>query len=84
MLLPHYSALKVAEQFRLLDALAPGRIDLGIGRAPGGSQRVSAALESREVVQFPHVLQSEYSDLHHLCVSANLAGPQQTPAQGPF
>jgi luciferase family oxidoreductase group 1 len=53
VLLPHYSALKVAEQFRMLDALAPGRIDLGIGRAPGGSQRVSAALESREIHLFP-------------------------------
>jgi luciferase family oxidoreductase group 1 len=53
VLLPHYSALKVAEQFRMLDALAPGRIDLGIGRAPGGSQRVSAALESADVRDFP-------------------------------
>jgi len=57
VLLPHYSALKVAEQFRLLEALAPGRIDLGIGRAPGGSQRVSMALESREVVNFPRQVQ---------------------------
>ncbi|MGA1289494.1 MAG: MsnO8 family LLM class oxidoreductase, partial [Rubrivivax sp.] len=32
VMLPHYSALKVAEQFRVLDALAPGRIDLGVGR----------------------------------------------------
>jgi luciferase family oxidoreductase group 1 len=53
VLLPHYAALKVAEQFRLLDALAPGRIDLGIGRAPGGSQRVSLALESAEIQRFP-------------------------------
>jgi luciferase family oxidoreductase group 1 len=57
VLLPHYSALKVAEQFRLLDALAPGRIDLGIGRAPGGSQRVSLALESREIARFPRQVQ---------------------------
>lgn len=35
VLLPHYSPLKVAECFRLLAALNPGRIDLGIGRAPG-------------------------------------------------
>jgi luciferase family oxidoreductase group 1 len=53
VLLPHYSAFKVAEQFRMLDALAPGRIDLGIGRAPGGTSRVSMALESREIQQFP-------------------------------
>ena len=44
VMLPHYSALKVAEQFRVLDALAPGRIDLGVGRAPGGDQRTARAL----------------------------------------
>jgi luciferase family oxidoreductase group 1 len=43
-MLPHYSALKVAEQFRVLDALAPGRIDLGVGRAPGGDMRTAMAL----------------------------------------
>jgi len=35
IMLPHYSAFKVAEVFRVLDALAPGRIDMGLGRAPG-------------------------------------------------
>jgi len=44
VMLPHYSALKVAEQFRVLEALAPGRIDLGVGRAPGGDMRVASAL----------------------------------------
>jgi len=44
VMLPHYSALKVAEQFRVLDALAPGRIDLGVGRAPGGDMRTAIAL----------------------------------------
>jgi luciferase family oxidoreductase group 1 len=53
VMLPHYSAFKVAEAFRMLDALAPGRIDLGIGRAPGGTGLVSAALESRDVARFP-------------------------------
>src|SRR6202044_3884551 len=38
VMLSHYSPLKVAEQFRLLEALHPGRIDLGIGRAPGSEQ----------------------------------------------
>ena len=38
VLLPYYSPLKVAEVFRMLEALFPGRIDLGIGRAPGGDQ----------------------------------------------
>ena len=44
VMLPHYSPLKVAEQFRMLDALAPGRVDLGVGRAPGGDMRTAAAL----------------------------------------
>jgi luciferase family oxidoreductase group 1 len=48
VMLPHYSAFKVAETFRVLDALAPGRIDLGLGRAPGSDRRTAQALN-------PHV-----------------------------
>jgi luciferase family oxidoreductase group 1 len=44
ILLPHYSSLKVAETFRMLHAMYPGRIDLGIGRAPGGSGLEAFAL----------------------------------------
>ncbi len=44
IMLPHYAPLKVAEQFRVLDALAPGRIDLGVGRAPGSDGRTAQAL----------------------------------------
>jgi luciferase family oxidoreductase group 1 len=44
VMLPHYSALKVAEQFRTLEALAPGRIDLGVGRAPGSDMRTARVL----------------------------------------
>ncbi len=44
IMLPHYSALKVAEQFRVLDAIAPGRIDLGVGRAPGSDGLTAHAL----------------------------------------
>ena len=43
-MLPHYSPFKVAEVFRVLDALAPGRIDLGLGRAPGSDGRTAFAL----------------------------------------
>ncbi|SRR5579885_1245285 len=46
VMLPHYSPLKVAEQFRVLETLAPGRIDLGLGRAPGTDQRTSQALQA--------------------------------------
>jgi luciferase family oxidoreductase group 1 len=44
VMLPHYSAFKVAEQFRVLDALAPGRVDLGVGRAPGSDHRTAMLL----------------------------------------
>jgi len=44
IMLPHYSAYKVAEVFRTLHALYPGRVDLGIGRAPGGGPLEAHAL----------------------------------------
>jgi luciferase family oxidoreductase group 1 len=46
VMLSHYSPLKVAEVFRMLEALAPGRVDMGIGRAPGSDQMASYALQS--------------------------------------
>jgi len=48
VLLPHYSPLKVAETFRMLHALYPGRIDLGLGRAPGGTRVDAYALRYRQ------------------------------------
>jgi len=36
IMLPYYSTFKIAEQFKMLEALYPGRVDLGVGRAPGG------------------------------------------------
>jgi luciferase family oxidoreductase group 1 len=55
VMLPHYSAFKVAEQFRVLDALAPGRIDLGVGRAPGSDQRTARLLnpDLQSAANFP-------------------------------
>ncbi|MFC5497983.1 LLM class flavin-dependent oxidoreductase [Caenimonas terrae] len=55
VMLPHYSPYKVAEQFRVLDALAPGRIDLGVGRAPGSDHRTSLLLnpDPRAAAGFP-------------------------------
>lgn len=43
IMLPNHSALKIAESFRMLETLFPGRIDLGMGRAPG-SDRITASL----------------------------------------
>jgi luciferase family oxidoreductase group 1 len=50
VMLPHYSAYKVAENFRLLEALHPGRIDLGLGRAPGGMPLATRALQQDKYV----------------------------------
>lgn len=44
VLLPYYSAFRTAEAFRMLEALYPGRIDLGVGRAPGGDARTAQAV----------------------------------------
>lgn len=60
VMLPHYSSLKVAEQFRVLEAIAPGRIDLGVGRAPGSDQMTSYALNANPenvLDQFPRQVQ---------------------------
>ncbi|MEA2449187.1 MAG: hypothetical protein QOG63_1119 [Thermoleophilaceae bacterium] len=59
VMLPHYSSLKVAEQFHVLEALHPGRIDLGVGRAPGGDPMSAATLRipTPEGDRFPNQVQ---------------------------
>lgn len=60
IMLPNHSPLKIAEAFRVLEALAPGRIDLGLGRAPGTDTMTALALRrSREALgadDFPEQL----------------------------
>ncbi len=53
IMLPNHAPLKVAESFHTLEALFPGRIDLGIGRAPGTDQTTQKALRSFDANQFP-------------------------------
>ena len=73
VMLPHYTALKVAETFRTLHALYPGRVDLGIGRAPGGGPIEAAALRryrggqtsSPHIDDFPDQLAELIAFLHH-------------------
>lgn len=78
VMLPHYAALKVAEQFRVLDALAPGRIDLGVGRAPGSDQRTSSLLnpDPNAAAHFPQ----QVLELHSWVSGAEL--PDGHPGQG--
>ena len=72
IMLPHYTPLKIAETFRTLHALYPGRIDLGIGRAPGGGPMEAAALRryrggqtsSPHVDDFPEQLAELIAFLH--------------------
>jgi len=54
VMLPHYSSLKVAEQFRVLEAIAPGRIDLGLGRAPGSDGLTAHALNPNAAAAAEH------------------------------
>lgn len=60
VMLQHYSAYKVAENFNLLAALAPGRVDLGVGKAPGGlplaTQALQAAHDRQHKPAFPQQL----------------------------
>lgn len=77
IMLPHYSPFKVAEQFRVLEALAPGRIDLGLGRAPGSDGRTAFALNplaNERPAQFP-------SDVRDLMA---WVGGQPLPQGHPF
>jgi luciferase family oxidoreductase group 1 len=68
VLLPHYSPLKVVETFRVLHALYPGRVDLGVGRAPGGTGLDAYALrrdrERQPADDFPRQLIELLTFLH--------------------
>jgi luciferase family oxidoreductase group 1 len=58
VMLPHYSPVKVAEQFSMLAGLAPGRIDLGLGRAPGTDQLTMLALQRDR----NHMLRDDFAE----------------------
>ena len=67
VMLTHYSALKVAELFHVIEALHPGRIDLGVGRAPGSDGRTARALAhgpgALGIEQYPEQLLDLYGYL---------------------
>jgi luciferase family oxidoreductase group 1 len=90
VMLPHYSPLKVAEVFSMLAALHPGRIDLGIGRAPGSDQETMFALQrdrrQRSPDDFPEQLaellayfEDDFPDGHPLARLAALPGGPERP-----
>jgi luciferase family oxidoreductase group 1 len=63
VMLPHYSPLKVAETFSVLSGLFPGRIDLGIGRAPGTDPRTTFALQRDRSRAMPDDFPDQLSEL---------------------
>ncbi|MBM7570648.1 LLM class flavin-dependent oxidoreductase [Aquibacillus albus] len=70
VMLPHYSAYKVAENFRLLEALYPGRIDLGVGRAPGGMPLATMALQEHKQLSYDNYPE-QVSDLIYYLTDSN-------------
>jgi luciferase family oxidoreductase group 1 len=62
-MLSHYSPLKVAETFRMIETLFPGRIDLGLGRAPGSGQRTARALQHGPGALGPEHYPAQVADL---------------------
>jgi luciferase family oxidoreductase group 1 len=82
VMLPHYSPLKVAENFRMLETMYPGRIDLAIGRAPGADGRTSIALQAGPQAFDVGVFPQQAALLrHYLEESAGLA---QWPENHPY
>ena len=88
VMLPHYSPMKVAEQFRMLASLSGGRIDLGLGRAPGGDPKTTAALQPGPKAWPPDVFPQQVEMLIQFLEDANgLSGeqggfPEDHPYQG--
>lgn len=66
VLLPHYKPYKVAEVYNMLATLFPGRVDIGIGRAPGGSAEASNALSDNFLQQVWNMPKSVEDLLHFL------------------
>jgi luciferase family oxidoreductase group 1 len=78
MMLPNHAPLKVAEQFKMLEALHPGRIDLGIGRAPGTDQMTALALRRSRQAMFADDLPDQLGEL------LAAAGSRPWPDDHPF
>ncbi|GAB2707596.1 LLM class flavin-dependent oxidoreductase [Kitasatospora kifunensis] len=90
VMLPNHAPLAIAEQFGLLEALHPGRIDLGLGRAPGTDQATARALRRgehedpddfpRRLSELTHFLDGDFPAGHpYARLSAVPNGPQRPP-----
>lgn len=84
IMLPNHSALKVAENFRMLETLFPGRIDLGMGRAPGGDRITAAMLNpSNSFSEEGYLKQLEHLQAYFRDEAATQYGPLLAVPQSP-
>ncbi|MGG0938394.1 LLM class flavin-dependent oxidoreductase [Brevibacillus centrosporus] len=83
IMLPNHAPLAIAEQFGTLESLYPGRIDLGLGRAPGADQRTARALrrDLRNGEDFPELLQ-ELRGYFDPSLGHTPAGVRAVPGEG--
>ena len=90
VMLQHYSPFKVAESFRVLASLAPGRVDLGVGKAPGGLPSTTRALQwfhdktkkpdfAGQLAELDAFLKSGVAEDHPLRDAVALPTPPETP-----
>ncbi|MFJ7156619.1 LLM class flavin-dependent oxidoreductase [Streptomyces sp. NPDC101118] len=95
VMLPNHAPLTVAEQFGTLEALAPGRVDLGLGRAPGTDGHTARALRGpgrtddaaeefpRALAELVGFLDDDFPDGHPYARVHAVPGPVQGPAGRP-
>jgi len=81
IMLPNHAPLQIAEQFGTLDALFPGRIDLGLGRAPGSDQRVARAMR-RTLHSDPNAFPRDVLELQAYFAGDPELGFTATPGAG--
>lgn len=81
IMLPNHAPLQIAEQFGTLDALFPGRIDLGLGRAPGSDQRVARAIR-RTLDSDPNAFPNDVVELQSYLADDGRTGIRATPGAG--
>ena len=81
IMLPNHSPLVIAEQFGTLDALFPGRVDLGLGRAPGSDQYVAAAIR-RTLDSDPNAFPRDVMELQSYFADDGQTGIVATPGAG--
>ena len=87
VLLPQYSPYKIAEDFKVLETLFPNRIDLGIGRSPGGSYETRLALTDglkKSMNEFPNQVEELMGYLHDVNDQAVQAYPKVTSPPTPW